>query len=222
MTFSAIIFDMDGLLVDSEPLWYEVETQLIESNGFVYADDVRAKTIGLRLDEFAGIIYEAYPQIADSPKGIADAVLSGMIAMPKEKIMERPGASEIIEYAAGRNIPRAIASSSLSPIIQHFVEMLGWDDLIPQRYSADGMKHGKPAPDIYLHTAKQLGIEPEKCLALEDSRAGARAAISAGMTCYVVPDLSHSAMSDFDDITPHVYPSLHDVLEELKTKRLFS
>ena len=84
------------------------------------------------------------------------------------------------------------------------------------------MKHGKPAPDIYLHTAEQLGVNPELCLALEDSPAGAKAAVAAGMTCYVVPDLSHSLISDFAEITPHIYHSLYEVLDELKTKRLFS
>ena len=84
------------------------------------------------------------------------------------------------------------------------------------------MKRGKPAPDIYLHTAKQLGIDPEKCLALEDSRAGTQAALAAGMTCYTIPDESHSNPNDFDGINDNIYASLFDVLDEFKTKRLFS
>ena len=222
MTFSAIIFDMDGLLIDSEPLWYVVETQLIESQGYVYEDDVRDSTIGLRVDEFAKIIYKHYPKVADSPAGVAEAVTTGMTSIPHEQIKTRPGAEEIIRYAAEHNIPRAIASSSTQAIIEHFVTMMGWEDLIPQRYSAEFMERGKPAPDIYLHAAQQLGVEPEKCLALEDSRAGTQAALSAGMTCYTVPDLSHSQLSDFDSINDNIYGSLHDVLNEFKTRRLFT
>lgn len=222
MTFSAIIFDMDGLLVDSEPLWYEVETQLIESKGYTYTDDVRDSTIGLRVDEFSKIIHHHYPKVADSPQAIAKAVTDGMTSLPREKIKPRPGANEIIQYVADKKIPCAIASSSSQAIIEHFVIMMGWADLIPKRYSAEFMEKGKPAPDIYLHTAQQLGIEPQKCLALEDSRAGTKSALAAGMTCYTVPDLSHSKLSDFDGINDNIYDSLFDILDEFKTKRLFS
>lgn len=220
MTFSAIIFDMDGLLVDSEPLWYEVEVALIESKGYSYAQEIRDKTVGLRVDEFSKIIYKAYPKVADSPQGIASAVIHGMTSYPTEKIFPRPGAEAIIQYVAERNIPRAIASSSPQAIIEHFVNMLSWQDAIPLRYSAEHLANGKPAPDVYLHTAKQLGVDPTTCLALEDSRNGARAAVAAGMTCYVVPDSSHTRASDFAEITPYVFDSLVDVLDELKTKRL--
>ena len=222
MTFSAIIFDMDGLLVDSEPLWYEVETAIIESHGYTYEDQVRESTIGLRVDEFARIIYENYPRVADTSKGVAQAVMDGMTSLPREKIKTRPGANEIIRYVAEQNIPCAIASSSLTVIIEHFVEMMGWADLIPHRFSAEFMERGKPAPDIYLHTAQQLGVDPKKCLALEDSRAGTQAALAAGMTCYTVPDLSYAKLTDFEGVNDNIYNSLHDVLQDLKTKRLFN
>lgn len=222
MTFSAIIFDMDGLLVDSEPLWYEVETAMIEAQGYTYADDVRDSTIGLRVDEFAEIIYKNYPKVGDSPADIVESVMTAMLELPAEKIKKCAGADEMIRYAAEQNIPRAIASSSKQILIEHFVKMMGWDELIPLRYSAEFMQYGKPAPDIYLHTAEQLGIPPERCLALEDSRAGTQAALTAGMTCFSVPDLSHSALSDFEAINPNVFSTLHDVLDTIKTKRLFA
>jgi len=222
MTFSAIIFDMDGLLVDSEPLWYDVEVEMIESKGYTYTDDIRESMVGLRVDEFSQIIFENYPKVADSPQRVAEMVTHGMLSIPREQIKPRPGAHEIVRYVAEQNIPCAIASSSATLIIEHFVEMLGWQDLIAQRYSAEFMKRGKPAPDIYLHTAEQLGIDPAKCLALEDSRAGTQAALAAGMTCYTVPDLSHSSASDFDDVNDNIYASLYDILDEFKTKRLFS
>jgi mannitol-1-/sugar-/sorbitol-6-/2-deoxyglucose-6-phosphatase len=222
MTFSAIIFDMDGLLVDSEPLWYDVEVEIIESKGYTYTDEVHDSTVGLRVDEFSKIIFKHYPNVADSPQAVGQAVMDGMTSLPKEKIKPRPGAEDVIRYVAEQKIPCAIASSSSQVIIEHFVKILGWGDLIPQRYSAEFMKLGKPAPDIYLHTAQQLGLDPAQCLALEDSRAGTQAALAAGMTCYTVPDLSHSKMTDFDGINDNIYASLVDVLDEFKTKRLFS
>lgn len=222
MSFSAIIFDMDGLLVDSEPLWYEVEVAMIEQHGYTYADEVRDATIGLRVDEFSKIIHKHYPKVAETPEGVTKLVMEGMISLPAEKIIPRPGADDIIRYVAEQKIPCAIASSSMQVIIEHFVTMLGWDDLIPLRFSAEFMPRGKPAPDIYLHTAEQLGIAPDKCLALEDSRAGTQAALSAGMTCYTVPDLSHSELSDFEGINDDVFDSLHDVLDTIKTKGFFA
>jgi len=222
MTFSAIIFDMDGLLVDSEPVWYDVEVEMIESKGYTFTDDVRDLLVGLRVDEFSEIIYKHYPKVAESPKAVAETVINNMLGVPPEKLQARLGADEIISYVAEQGIPCAIASSSTHVIIEHFTKIRGWQDLIPQRYSAQFVKYGKPAPDIYLHAAQKLGIDPEKCLALEDSRAGTQAALAAGMTCYTVPDLSHSNVSDFDGINDNIYASLVDVLDEIKSKRLFS
>ena len=184
MTFSALIFDMDGLLVDSEPVWHEVEVDLIESCGYVYSDDVRNMGIGMRVDEFAAILQQHYPKLGDSAAAIEAAITERLLSLPAERIKARPGADEIVRYAAERSIPRAIASSSTQVVIEHFVRLMGWQDLIPNRYSAQFMPRGKPAPDIYLHAAEQLGLAPQTCLALEDSRAGTQAALAAGMTCF--------------------------------------
>lgn len=222
MSFAAIIFDMDGLLVDSEPVWYEIEAGFIEAGGYSYTDEVRDLTVGLRVEEFAAIICRHYPKVAHSPAEAAARLVAGMMEMPQEKIKPRPGAEDIIRYAAEKDIPRAIASSSPQSIIEHFLALLGWDKLIPQRYSAESMARGKPAPDIYLYAAAQIGCPPAQCLALEDSPAGTQSALAAGMTCYTVPDLSHSSLADFEGINDRLYRSLHEVLDEFKTKGWFS
>ncbi len=222
MRFDALIFDMDGLLVDSEPLWHEAEIEMIEGAGYVYTVDVREQTIGVRVDEFARIIHHHYPKVGESPDAIVEDITARILKMPVEKIRPRPGAEEIIRFAAERNIPRAIASSSWECVIDRFVDLMSWDSLIPLRYSAQHMARGKPAPDIYLHAAEQLGIAPERCLALEDSPAGTQSALAAGMTCFTVPDLSHSSLEDFAGINEHVYKSLHDILTEFEAKGLFT
>ena len=222
MSFGAIIFDMDGLLVDSEPVWYEIEASIVEAGGYSYSDEVRDLTIGLRVEEFAEIICRHYPKVAASPAAAAASLVAGMTRMPREKIKARPGAEDILRYVAAKDIPRAIASSSPQSIIEHFLALFGWDALMPQRYSAESMARGKPAPDIYLHAAAQIGCPPAQCLALEDSRAGTQAALAAGMTCYTVPDLSHSSLADFEGINDRIYSSLHEVLAEFKAKGWFS
>lgn len=222
MRFQAVIFDMDGLLVDSEPVWYEAEKEMIESFGYRYTDEVREQTIGVRVDEFAEIIYRHYPRVGASPAAIIDEISTRVLGLPSEKVPPRPGAEEILRYVAGREIPRAIASSSTQDVIEHFVRLQGWDRLIPLRFSAEYMERGKPAPDIYLHAARQIGIAPERCLALEDSVAGTQAAIAAGMTCFTVPDLSHSDLSDFAGINDKLYDSLFDVLEAFEREGFFA
>ena len=222
MAFQAIIFDMDGLLVDSEPVWHEVEVELIESCGYTYLDEIRDESVGMRVDEFAVILQRHYPKLGDSPAAIEAAITDRMLNLPPGRIKAMPGADDVIRFAAERGIPRAIASSSSQAIIEHFVGLMRWEDLIPQRYSAEYMERGKPAPDIYLHAAEQLGCAPENCLALEDSRFGTQAALAAGMTCYTVPDRSHSSVEDFADINVNLYRSLHDVLDEFRRNRTFA
>ncbi len=221
MNYAALIFDMDGLLIDSEPVWHEVEVELIEAHGYRYTPEVRDLGIGMRVDEFAAILQRHYPKLGESAAAIEEAITSGMLALSEERVQAMPGAHEIVRYAAERGIPRAIASSSSQRVIEHFVRLMGWADLLPQRYSAEFMARGKPAPDIYLHAAAQLGCPPARCLALEDSKLGTMAALAAGMTCYTVPDLSHSSLADFADINPHVYGSLHEVLAKFQTESTF-
>ena len=222
MDFKAIIFDMDGLLVDSEPVWHEVEVELIESLGYIYDQEVRDSGVGMRVDEFAAILQRHYPRLGESPAAIEAAITGRMMSLPAGRIQARAGADELLRYVAELGIPRAIASSSSQKIIEHFVQLMGWEALIPRRYSAEFVARGKPAPDIYLHAAAQLGCAPESCLALEDSRFGTQAALAAGMTCYTVPDLSHSSIEDFADINDMLYGSLNEILDEFRLKRVFA
>ena len=102
MTFDAIIFDMDGLLVDSEPVWHEVEIELIESRGYVYTDAVRDIGVGMRVDEFAAILQQHYPNLGESPAEIESALTGRMLNLPAGRIPARPGADELIRYVAER------------------------------------------------------------------------------------------------------------------------
>ncbi len=212
--FAAIIFDMDGLLVDSEPIWHRAEIEWIRSMGHEYTAEVRAKIIGLRLDAMTEIVREAYQLQADTPDMVRDLTGRFLHLLP-EMVQPQPGAPELIDYIQQQGIPTAIASSSPISVIDATVEAMGWGDIFTIRCTADDVPLGKPAPDVYLATADVLKVAPADCLALEDSPAGSRAAVAAGMTCYAVPDFSHSGREAFADITPHVYTSLHDVLDSL-------
>lgn len=211
----AIIFDMDGLLVESESVWHIAETELIEDQGHVYTEEVRQQIIGMRLDEFLTKLHDIYKFEKTVPQLNAE-LIERMVGLIPEKVLAQPGAAELIAYVQEQGIPRAVASSSPQIIIDTTLNAQGWDDVIPLRFTADNEAAGKPAPDVYLTAARHLNVAPENCLALEDSPNGARAAVAAGMTCYAVPDTTHSTAAGFAGITEHVFESLHDVLAALK------
>lgn len=213
--FKAIIFDMDGLLVDSETVWFIAEKDMIESRGFVYSEEVRNQIIGLRVDTFLEKLHEIYG-FKESVRELYDELIARMLALIPEYVKPQPGAPELVEYVRSNAIPCAIASSSPMSIINAIVKSQGWDHIFVRRFSADDDANGKPAPDVYLRAVRTMGFDPAECLALEDSPNGSRAAVAAGMTCYAVPDVSHSQSEKFQGITPHVFPSLHEVLAKLQ------
>lgn len=213
--FNAIIFDMDGLLVDSERVWADAETRLLAARGKAYdADHTRDDLIGLRIDEFLDRLCATF-NIDESPESLYDELIGDMLQLIPDELMTKPGATEILEYVQLRNLPCAIASSSPQSVIEAVVASQGWTEALPVRVSAESVGRGKPAPDVYLEAARRLGIAPGHALALEDSPNGARAAVAAGMTCYAVPDLFHSPVTAFEGITPYVFDSLHTVLAQL-------
>lgn len=212
--FTGVIFDMDGTLVDSEIIWNIAESEMFADRGIDYTDEIRQHIIGMRLDEMFITLADVCG-LTESVEVLTAELEERMLALIPVKVEAKPGALEIIEYVANLGVPYCIASSSPQSIIDATVVSQGWSDLIPHTYSANVVPLGKPAPDIYLYAAKQLGVDPAGCLALEDSPAGSRAAVAAGMTCYAVPDV-HSDPAKFREITPHVFSDLHAVLEDLR------
>ncbi len=212
--FQAIIFDMDGLLVDSEPIWEQAEISVLAAHGKTLDPKKREHLVGLRMDEFIPAFIRLFE--VDAPAAAVEAeIVNTMLGFIATQVVTRPGAPELLAYIQQNDIPCAIASSSPAVIIDAVVESQGWGEVFPIRVSAEVVAKGKPAPDVYLEAARQIGAIPGRTLALEDSPNGARSAVAAGMTCYAVPDLSHTRVEAFADITPYVYDSLHTVLAAL-------
>jgi HAD superfamily hydrolase (TIGR01509 family) len=212
--FAAIIFDMDGTLVDSEIIWQAVETEMFRDIGIDYTDEVRQMIIGLRLDEMFTKLQAHYGLQTTVPELMLD-LETRMIQRIPLHVKAKPGAQAIIDYAAARDIPYCIASSSSMAVIEATVHSQGWRELIARLYTADAVPNGKPAPDVYLYAARELGVNPADCLALEDSVNGAKAAVAAGMTCYAVPDY-HADPEKLRAVTPYVFKSLDEVLAKLQ------
>lgn len=211
----AVIFDMDGLLVDSEPVWAVAEGAMMTARGLTSDPEIQRKLVGMRMRDFLGGMRAAY-NIADSLDTLSEEITARMIALIPDEVVPRPGALELLDYLYTRGIPCAIASSSPMSIIDATVTSHGWEHYFQTHVSGDDVQHGKPAPDIYIEAARRLGAAPENCLSLEDSPNGARSAVAAGTVCYAVPDVSHTTPAAFASITPNVVASLHDVIAVLR------
>ena len=213
----AVIFDMDGLLVDTEPAWGRAERALIESRGHVFDVEVRKQIMGMRIDGIVQTFADFYG-MTEGIQTLASELVQHMLDTIPDGVESMPGASDLINFLVEKDVPRAIASSSSMKIIEAIVSGQGWAGHFPIRCSADAVPNGKPAPDVFLLAAQKLGMEPSACLALEDSLNGARAAVAAGMVCFVVPEAEHNDTTRFEGVTPHVYQSLYHVLDALRAQ----
>ncbi|KXK54221.1 MAG: HAD family phosphatase [Chloroflexi bacterium] len=208
--FAGVIFDMDGLLVDSETVWHIVEAEFFADRGVTYTDADRQLVIGLRIDHFLDLLRTHYGLTEPLEHMVADLNARMEARIPK-MVKEKPGAHRLIDFLLTHDIPMGVASNSSAGIIDVTMRAMGWDDVLRVRCTGDDEQAGKPAPDVYLTAARRLGIQAARSLGLEDSRNGARAVVAAGMTCGVVPDVTYTQAEAFREITPHIFGSLDDV-----------
>lgn len=189
MQMKAVVFDMDGVLIDSEPLWREVEVEVLGALGVPITEPDCAATQGLRIDEAVQWWHARHP-FEESIEVVAAAIVHGVAEGIRKQGEPLPGALEAIR--AVRDVPHAIATSSPWPIIEAVVERLGLNVAIV--CSAEDESAGKPDPAVYLTAARRLGVRPEDCIAVEDSRAGVKSAKAAGMRVVAVepvPEADH-------------------------------
>jgi HAD superfamily hydrolase (TIGR01509 family) len=187
MSFEAVIFDCDGVLVDSEVLAIRGERSVLNQMGLGYTpEDYVRKFVGLHDAAFFDMLRTDYREALgeEAPDDFEDRVLEGR-SRERASLTVVAGAAEAL--GAARRVMSAIgvASSSRAHFLQSKLERTGLFDLAaPHVYSADLVENGKPAPDIFLYTAEKISIAPEKCLVIEDSENGVRAGCAAGMTVW--------------------------------------
>ena len=208
----AIVFDMDGLMVDSEPLSQQAWDDYLRPYGHKLSEETVQSIIGLRADVSTPIIKEMFNLPEPAPTIISKrAAIYSQIRANGVPIM--PGLHELHAEIARRQIPWAVATSSPRAHALEILHQLGLQDRCRAIAAGDEVTHGKPSPDIYLLAAERLGIAPQHCLALEDSGPGSQAAVAAGMTTIAVPN-AQTKTADFSHVRYH-YRSLHDVLTNL-------
>jgi len=208
---SCLIYDMDGLLLDTEGIYTEVTQQIVSEYGKVFDWSVKEKIIGRRAIQAAEIIVESL-DLPITPQDYLDSRKNVLLEKFKDTA-PLPGAKEMTTHFFDLGIPQALATSSSSPMFEaKFEKHKKWFSQFTQIVKGDDseLKEGKPAPDIFLLAAKRLGVDPAECLVFEDSPTGTEAALAAGMSVVVVPDpnMDHchyknasqiiSSLKDFD------------------------
>lgn len=183
----AIIFDMDGLLIDSEPLWRIAETRAMNAIGVPMVEEDGFLTMGLRTDEVVEFWYARYPWQETSKREVEGAITGNVIALIQERGEALPGAIEAVAAARAAGFRVGLASSSAMEIIEAVLIRIGLRSEFDVLQSAEHEPYGKPHPAVYIECARQLGVAPDRCLALEDSPAGVLAAKAARMTCIAIP-----------------------------------
>lgn len=210
----AVIFDMDGVLLDTEPLAARAWTEAAASLGVAFDADLALRMVGRNWLDCVAIAHAHYP--SGYP---VDALLSRWHAaydaiVARDGLALKPGALELLDWLDEARIPRAVATSTRR---ERALDKLGRTALLP-RFAAvvggDEVERGKPAPDIYLEAARRIGADAGACVVLEDSEPGVRAALAAKMTPIMVPDLAPPCAELLArDIIVHA--SLHDVVPVL-------
>src|SRR5581483_6999633 len=185
---AGVIFDMDGLLIDSEPLWRIAEIEALSAVGVPIDDAAARQTTGLRTDELVEHWHARYPWAAPPKTTIEARIVARVIELLRERAEPMPGVPETLAALTAAGLPLAIASSSQSEVIATVLDALGIGGAFRVVQSAEHEPYGKPHPGVYIEAARRLGLSPTDCLAFEDSPNGVIAAKAARMTCIAVPD----------------------------------
>lgn len=186
-----VIFDMDGILINSEPLWKAAEIKVFETVGIDFIAVGGEKTVGLRIDEVVEYWHSRYPWNHKTKKQVVDEIMEEMINGIKTKGKPMRGVLEILDYFKSEGYKIGLASSSFQVLIDTSLEKLGIAHYFQSTLSAQHCKYGKPHPEVYIESALQLGSQPENCLVIEDSLNGVIAGKAAKMNVVAIPDGTH-------------------------------
>ncbi len=187
MPTRAAIFDMDGLLIDSEPLWHVAEVEVFGRLGVPLERAETRSTKGMFVDEVVAFWFARYPWGGPSQIEVRDEILVRVGQLVLERGTPMPGADAVVAAMAERG-PIALASSTPRALIDVVLDHLGLGSAFPLICSAQDEAYGKPHPAVFLTAAAKLGIEPERCCVFEDAPAGVLAAKAARMACVAVPE----------------------------------
>jgi HAD superfamily hydrolase (TIGR01509 family) len=184
----AVVFDLDGLLIETEEIWDEVREALARERSGTWTESAQRDMMGMSSTEWSRYMHDEIG-LAESPEEINELVVERMAERYRSQLPLLPGAVEAVERIAAR-WPLGVASSSNRGLIDLVLELSGLASKFQATVSSEEVARGKPAPDVYLEAARRLGVEPALAAAVEDSESGIRSAAAAGMRVIAIPNRS--------------------------------
>ncbi len=210
---AAVVFDLDGVLVDTETVWDDVREALVRERGGRWHERAQADMMGMSSPEWSRYMHEELG-LAESPQAINDEVVNHMLVRYREDLPLIDGAVAAVERLAG-SFPLALASSSNRPLIDAVLQTSGLERHFAATVSSEEVARGKPAPDVFLEAARRLGVEPRACAAIEDSSNGLRAAHAARMRVIALPNAHYPPATDALALADAVVGSLGELTAEV-------
>jgi HAD superfamily hydrolase (TIGR01509 family) len=194
MALTTVIFDIDGLLIDSEPLWHEAATDLFNQFGVKLTDAMYTSTTGLRTKEFVQLWFDYFKIDQKFAAEAEKTIVEGVLKKIEDKASIMPGVPHIFDFFATKQFKIGLATSSPPSLIDLVVQMTGIESYLSATASAEYLPYGKPHPQVYLNCAESMKSHPTECICFEDSFNGLIAAKAARMKCIVIPH--HSLNKD--------------------------
>jgi sugar-phosphatase len=194
MALTTVIFDIDGLLIDSEPLWHEAATEVFNAYEVKLTDTMYASTTGLRTKEFVQWWFGYFNIDMNLALEAEKKIVSGVLKRIENKASIMPGVPHIFEFFAKKQFKIGLATSSPPELIDLVIKMTGIDTFLSATASAEFLPYGKPHPQVYLNCAESMQSHPTECICFEDSFNGLLSAKSARMKCVIIPH--HSLNKD--------------------------
>jgi len=212
---TAVVLDMDGVLIDSEQMWDEARHEFVKEQGGHWSDRAQRDMMGMSSTEWSEYVNRELG-VGLPPQEISEQVVARLAALYRERLPLLPGAREAVQRLAHR-WPLGLASSSNRDLIDLVLETASLTTCFRVTVSSEEVAHGKPAPDVYLEAARLLGVAPDRCAAIEDSHNGIASAAAAGMRVIVVPNRHFPPGGDALAHASVVLPSLEELTVEAVT-----
>jgi HAD superfamily hydrolase (TIGR01509 family) len=205
----AVVFDLDGVLVQSEELWDAARKELAHDHDVEWPDDATDAMMGMSSKEWSRYMHDEVG-VPEAPDEINRKVLEWVEKRYRDDLPWIPGAREAVRRI-GTEFPLGLATSSNREIIDIVVEVGGFEDILKVTVSSEEVDKGKPAPDVYLEATKRMGVDPRKTAAVEDSTNGLLAARAAGMRVIAIPNDAHPPAEKGLDAADVVLDSIEDL-----------
>jgi HAD superfamily hydrolase (TIGR01509 family) len=209
----AVVFDLDGVLIDSEHVWDEVREELARERGGRWHERAQAEMMGMSSPEWSRYMHDVIG-LPEPPDEISDEVVRRMLARYAEELPLIDGAVEAVQRLAS-SFRLALASSSNRPLIDAVLDQTELGASFEVTVSSEEVPRGKPAPDVFLEAARRLDVAPERCAAVEDSGNGIRSAHAAGMRVIAIPNRRYPPAGDALALADVVLDSLAEITTEV-------